>query len=102
MRKLIPVCIVLASLAVCKAAIISFDLSPPGTDQAVGLNWANEVPAVTNSSGSGNEIGTGILFDTSTLVLRLSIGYGSAFGFTDLTGPATAMHIHGQAPTNIP
>jgi hypothetical protein len=77
-------------------------LSPPGTDKAVGLNWANEVPAVLNSTGSGNEIGNGILFDTSTLVLSLSVGYGSAFGFTDLTGPATAMHIHGPAPTNVP
>ena len=89
MRKLIPVSFILASLAISNAAIISFDLSPPGTDKAVGLNWANEVPAVTNSTGSGNEIGSGILFDTSTLVLSLSVGYGSAFGFTDLTGPAT-------------
>ena len=101
MRKLIPVSFILASLAISNAAIISFDLSPPGTDKAVGLNWANEVPAVTNSTGSGNEIGSGILFDTSTLVLSLSVGYGSAFGFTDLTGPATGMHIHGPAPTNV-
>jgi hypothetical protein len=100
MRKLIPVPILFAAL-VCNSAIINFDLSPAGTDKAVGLNWANEVPAVTNSTGSGNEIGSGISFDTATLTLSLSVGYGSAFGFTDLTGPATAMHIHGQAPTNI-
>jgi hypothetical protein len=54
------------------------------------------------STGSGNEIGAGIQFDTDALTLNLSLGYGSAFGFSDLTGPATAAHIHGPAPTNTP
>lgn len=85
-----------------QAVILNFDLSPTGTDNAVGLSPLNEVPAVTNSTGSGNEIGTGITFDTDTLILTLNIGYGSAFGFSDLTGPATGLHIHGPAPTNTP
>jgi hypothetical protein len=34
-------------------------------------------------------------------MLTLAIGYGSAFGFTDLSSPAVAMHIHGPAPTNL-
>lgn len=88
----------LLGLAVCaQAAIIQFDLSPAGTDAAVGLSPLNEVPGITNSTGSGNEISGGISFDTDTSLLTLAVGFGSAAGFTDLTAPATAMHIHGPA-----
>ncbi len=80
------------------AALIQFQLSPPGTDVAVGMSPSNEVPVISNSTGSGNAISGGILFDTDQRILQLAIGYGSAAGFTDLTGPATAMHIHGVAP----
>ncbi len=76
---------------------LQFKLSPPGTSPATGLSPANEVPALTNSSGTGGEILTGITFDTNSLTLSLSFGYGSALGFTNLTGPATAAHIHGPA-----
>ena len=67
-----PVLILLSTIAITQAAIIPFDLSPPGTDAAVGLRPANQVPAVTNSTGSGNEISGGISFDTanSTLTFR--------------------------------
>ena len=94
----------LSAAAVSHAAIIQFDLSPPGTDDAVGMKPANEVPAVTNSTGSGGEISGGISFDTVAGTLTFAIGYGSAAAFTDLTGPATAMHIHGTAGagTNAP
>ena len=81
-----------------QAAQIHFALSPPGTDVAVGLSPSNEVPAVTNSSGSGNTIGGGIVFDTDTSILHVEVGYGSAAGFTDLTGEPVAMHIHSPAP----
>ena len=101
MKKTITTFLLLGSLCISHAVIWKFDLSPPGTDNAVGLSPLNEVPAVTNSTGSGNEIGSGISFDTSTLTLTLSVGYGSAFGFSNLSGPATVMHIHGPAPTNI-
>lgn len=87
----------LSAVAVSQAAIVQFDLSPPGTDAAVGLKPANEVPGVTNSTGSGGEISGGISFDTVAGTLTFAIGYGSAAGFTDLTGPATVMHIHGPA-----
>ena len=85
-----------------RAAVIGFDLSPAGTDNAVGLSPLNETTPVINSTGSGNEIGSGITFDTDSLTLTVSLGYGSAFGFTDLTGPETGAHIHGPAPTNVP
>jgi len=81
-----------------QAAQIQFALSPPGSDSAVGLSPSNEVPVVTNSTGSGNIIGSGIVFDTDTSILHFSIGYGSAEGFTDLTGIPMAMHIHSPAP----
>jgi hypothetical protein len=94
----------LSAVAVSRAAVIQFDLSPPGTDAAVGMKPANEVPAVTNSTGSGGEISGGISFDTVAGTLTFAIGYGSSAGFTDLTGPAAAMHIHGTAGagTNAP
>lgn len=80
-----------------QAAVIYFDLSPAGTDAAVGLSPSNEVPAVTNSTGSGNAISGGIAFDSGSGVFQLSVGYGSAAGFTDLTGVPSNMHIHGPA-----
>src|SRR5688572_33335715 len=80
------------------AAIVDFSLSPPGTDSAAGLSPLNEVPAVTTSTGSGGELSPGIFLDTVTGQLGFAIGYGSSAGFTDLTGPATAMHFHGPAP----
>ena len=80
-----------------QAAQIQFALSPPGTGPGVGLSPSNEVPAVTNSTGSGNTIDGGIVFDTSTGILNVNVGYGSSAGFSDLTGVPIAMHIHSPA-----
>lgn len=88
----------LSVAAVSQAAIINFDISPPGSTAAVGLSPLNEVPAITNSTGSGNALA--LLFDTDTGILSFAIGYGSKAGYTDLTAPATVMHIHGPAPAN--
>ena len=87
----------ISSIGLAPADIIPFDLSPAGTNNAVGLRPANEVPAVLNSTGSGNEISGGITFNTDTSILSFSMGYGSSTGFTDLTGAATVLHIHGPA-----
>ncbi len=89
--------VLLAAALTTQAAVIPFDLSPPGTSGAVGLSPTNEVPAVANSAGSGNTISGGILFDTDSGMMELAVGFGSAAGFTDLTGAATTMHIHGPA-----
>jgi hypothetical protein len=86
----------LSAAAVSQAAIVNFDLSPPGSSPGVGLSPLNEVPPATNSTGSGNALA--LLFDTETSMLSFAIGYGSAAGYTDLTAPATVMHIHGPAP----
>jgi len=89
----------MASALATQAALVEFDLSPPGTDAADGLSPLNEVPAATNSTGSGGElVGDGIVYDTDTGMLSLAIGYGSALQFENLTGAAIAAHIHGPAP----
>lgn len=84
--------VILSTGTLAQATIIEFDLSPGGT----GMSAANEVPLVT-SSGTGNVISAGISFDTTTSTLSFVMGYGSAAGFTDLSGAATSMHIHGPA-----
>jgi len=85
----------LSAAAVSQAAIVNFDLSPPGSSPGVGLSPLNESPPATNSTGSGNALA--LLFDTDSSILSFAIGYGSAAGYTDLTAPATGMHIHGPA-----
>ncbi|MEK7949359.1 CHRD domain-containing protein [Luteolibacter soli] len=88
--------LLLATLIPLHAEILQIDLSPAGTSAAVGLSPANEVPAATGT-GSGGEILSGITYDTDTNVLSVALGYGSFAGFTNLTGVATAAHIHGPA-----
>lgn len=96
MKRALLLPILLVTLS-AEAGVIYFDISPAGTDASVGLSPSNQVPAVTNSTGSGGPISAGVVFDTSSLMLQVAIGYGSAAGFTDLTGPPTDMHIHGPA-----
>jgi len=97
MKQLLLATALLAGLLTTQADPLKFKLSPPGSSPATGLSPANEVPAVTNSVGSGGEILSGITFDTNTLRLSFAVGYGSALGFTNLTAPASAAHIHGPA-----
>lgn len=88
---------VLAGWLSAQAELIEFDLSPPGTDAAVGLHPLNEViPGA--SAGSGGEAGFGIAYDLATGRLTFDLAYGSAFGFSDLTGPAFAWLLHGPSP----
>jgi hypothetical protein len=94
------IAVLLVSGVLCQAALIPMGISPAGTDAGIGLSPANEVPAVTNSTGSGGPVSSGVIFDTNTSTLMLTIGFGSAAGFTDLTGPATSMTLNGPAATN--
>ncbi len=91
----------LSTITFAGAAVIEFDLSPSATAATDGLRPANEVPAVVTSTGSGNWISRGISFDTTTSTLSFAMGYGSAAGFTDLTGSATSLHIHGPAAAGV-
>ncbi len=89
--------VLVSTMTFAGAKILDFDLSPAGTDNAVGLSPANEVPAVTTSTGKGGAVSGGITFDTDTSTLSFTMGYGSSAGFTNLTGAATGLHIHGPA-----
>src|SRR5215831_4419641 len=93
MKHIIPLAL-LMTVTSLQGAVVLFDVSPPGTDNAVGLSPLNEAPPVSGSSGSGGVTGTGITFDTTSLTLNLS------FGFSNLTGTATDVAIQGPAPTN--
>jgi hypothetical protein len=73
-----------------QAALIDFDLR--GTAGS-GLLPGNEPGSI--AGGTGGEIGAGIFFDDITLNLTINVGWGSAFGFTDLSSAANNSHIHG-------
>lgn len=91
--SVLPILLVAAALSTSfsEAATIPFDLQ--GT-AGFGLLKGNENPAV-GTGGSGGEIGTGITFDTVSNVLTLNFGWGVTNGFSNLSGNATAGHIHG-------
>lgn len=81
--------------SVASAGIINFDLQGKA---GFGLLSGNENGLIVGTPGTGGEIGGGIVFDDVTKVLSIDVGWGSIAGFTgSLTGPATAMHIHGPA-----
>lgn len=85
----------LASAALSGAACattIPFDLQGKA---GFGLLPGNENGTVNGNPGSGGEIGSGILYDDVTNLLTLNIAWGSANGFMNLTGNASAGHIHG-------
>lgn len=91
--KRIPHLLALAFLlwgTTANATLFSFDLQ--GT-AGFGLLPGNENPATTG--GTGGELGSGILYNDATFVLTIHIGWGSGNGFINLTGTATAGHIHG-------
>lgn len=88
--------VLLSTITFAGAKVLEFDLSPAGTDDAVGLSSANEVPAVVGTA-TGGAISGGITFDTETSMLSFAMGYGSAAGFSNLTGTLTGLHIHGPA-----
>lgn len=89
----------LSTALASQAALIPLGLSPAGSDYAVGLSPANEVPPVAGT-GSGGPVTNAAVFDSDSHTLHLSAGYGSAAGFTDLTGAAIGFGICGPAQTN--
>ncbi len=91
--------IVTAWVAPAEGAIVPFILQGKA---GPGMLAGNEVNVPTGTPGSGGAIGNGITFDDQTNLLRLNVGWGSGNGFTNLTGNATAGHIHGpSAPSPV-
>jgi CHRD domain/PEP-CTERM motif len=74
------------------AATILFDLQGKAGS---GLLSGNENVAISGNPGTGGELGSGIRFDDSTMILSIFVGWGSVNGFTDLTGNTTLGHLHG-------
>jgi hypothetical protein len=83
------------------AQIIPFDLMGKGGPGLLSGNQVDPVAPVP-APGSGGEVGPGITFDMGTGVLTINIAWGSANGFTDLTGPAAAGHVHGPTLDPMP
>ena len=86
----LALCLVAAPQAL-DAQLLNFDLAGSAGS---GLLPGNENPSA-NSTASGDAIS--IVFDSATGELNLDVAWGSGNGFTDLTGDAIAMHIHGPA-----
>jgi hypothetical protein len=94
MKKTLSLITLCSTLAVTQADVVKFNLDPNG------LSPANVVPAVTNSTGSGNAISGGIALQTTNSTLTFAIGYGAAAGFSNLTGQATSASLNGPATTS--
>ncbi|GAB5559903.1 MAG: hypothetical protein SynsKO_15500 [Synoicihabitans sp.] len=93
MKYLTCLLLPLATTLGLSAQVIEFDIVGQGGS---GLLGSNELHA-TATPGSGGELNSGITYNTATQILTVDIGWGSSNGFTDLSGPATGAHIHGDA-----
>jgi hypothetical protein len=92
MKKTLLISCVMAMASAANAAVIQFDLFGKA---GAGLLSGNENHVINGIAGSGGEVLGGISFDDATNLLTLNFGFGSANGFGDLTGNASAAHIHG-------
>src|SRR5258705_11877606 len=91
-KKFLLAVVPLAFAVQASAGTIAFDLLGKA---GPGLLGGNENGTLVGTPGSGGELGSGILFDDVTLQLSINVGWGTANGFTDLTGNTTAGHLHG-------
>ena len=88
-----------AGVLSAEAHIISFDLVGKA---GPGLIAGNQNGTINGTPGSGGEVGAGIVFNDQTGVLSIEVAWGSGNGFTNLTGTATAAHIHGPTASSAP
>lgn len=102
MKKLIVTStIAVALLASSHASLFDYDLRGVA---GFGLLPGNEPGAVVG--GTGGEIGLGIRLDDlgdadpNTNTLKISVGWGSSQGFTDLSSASNNAHIHGPTTAN--
>lgn len=100
MKKLLLGCAMLTVGLCLSASANIIDITLMGNG-GIGLLGGSENPPVVGG-GSGGEIGAGITFDDVTLQLTINIGWGSGMGFTNLTGTASAGHIHGPTLNPFP
>jgi len=105
--------ILTTAISIGEGAIVSIALSPGAglalnlganqytRDHGIGLSGLNE-PGIFTVAGSGNTVGAGISYNDVSNLLTFDMAYGSAFGFADLVGNLTVMHIHGPGSVNFP
>lgn len=96
MRKLVCALVVglMCMAGQVNAQSIDFELLGVGGS---GLLPSNELHS---ASGSGSGDAISLVFDTATNELDIDVVWGSVNGFGDLTGNATAAHLHGPADIN--
>ena len=97
MKKILLAAALMALVAQVQASIILFDLQGRA---GTGLLGGNEFPTAVVGGGSGGELPGGIFYDDVTDMLTINVGWGSANGFSNLTGNTTAGHLHGPASMN--
>ena len=98
-RVLLSAAALLAATSTAQATVFLFDLDGKA---GPGMTAGNETNTVTGTPGSGGEVGAGITYDDATNLLSINIAWGSANGFSDLTGNATAGHVHGPTANPAP
>ncbi|MDX2109850.1 MAG: CHRD domain-containing protein [Verrucomicrobiota bacterium] len=84
---------------VLQGANVLFDLQGQA---GFGLLPGNETGVVAGNPGAGGEVGAGIVFDDVTRELTVNVAWGTANGFTNLSGNASAGHIHGPTASAAP
>lgn len=99
MKTLLTSIVSIAFTLQASGAIIPFNLQGQA---GFGLLSGNETGAVLGTPGSGDEIGAGVTFDDVSKVLTINVGWGTANGFTNLTGVANGAHLHGPATLGTP
>ena len=99
MKTNLLLALVLFSASTLHAATVRFSLIGKGGS---GLLSANETGTISGTPGSGGLGSTGISFNDVTKVLSIDVTWGSTLGFTDLSGAATAAHIHGPTASSFP
>ena len=98
MRSSVVVGLVLMCAQIAGAQVVSLELTGSAGE---GLLPGNENHAVVGGGTGGLGIG-GITYDPDTNLLTIDARWGSGNGFTDLSGAATAAHIHGATPSSAP
>lgn len=99
MKKLCALAAFVTAATLASATIIQIDLIGKGGS---GLLSGNENGTINGTPGSGGEVGAGISYDDASNDLTINIGWGTGNGFINLSGNATAGHIHGTTASNAP
>jgi len=91
MKTFIALTFLAVTVCASQAAVLQIDLLGKA---GPGLISGNETNPITGSPGTGGEFLGGITFDNVSNLLTVNVAWGSTNGFTNLSGTASAGHIH--------